>query len=223
MGRVRKPRGLGCGIPAYDRVVILRCTSKLLAVIGPALAAKPAPAPDAEDWYANLLWFDRRKCLLLTHAATLFSIFEPNVSAPGLRATGPLVSRLIERELACEGLPSAVFAGLEPRNLILAKTADGDVGAAWDSAAGVASDRQWLTLADLLSSDRPADALPVYLRAIEPLRSQTGHPVYQQVAAQLSKIQYCHQQLGTAPEFVAYLAALRADQKRKRNLIKLLD
>ena len=100
---------------------------------------------------------------------------------------------------------------------------DGDIGAAWDAAAGVASDRQWLTLADLISSDRPADALPVYLRAIEPLRSQTGDPVYQQVAALLSKIQYCHQQLGTAPEFAAYLAALRADQKRKRNLIKLLD
>jgi uncharacterized Zn finger protein len=100
---------------------------------------------------------------------------------------------------------------------------DGDVGAAWDAAAGIASDRQWLTLADLISGDRPADALPVYLRAIEPLRSQTGDPVYQQVAALLSKIQYCHQQLGTAPEFAAYLAALRADQKRKRNLIKLLD
>jgi uncharacterized Zn finger protein len=47
--------------------------------------------------------------------------------------------------------------------------------------------------------------------------------VYQQVAALLGKIQYCHQQLGTAPEFAGYLAALRADQKRKRNLINLLD
>ena len=54
--------------------------------------------------------------------------------------------------------------------------------------AGVASDRQWLTLADLISGDRPADALPVYLRAIEPLGSQTGDSVYQQVAALLSKI-----------------------------------
>jgi uncharacterized Zn finger protein len=61
------------------------------------------------------------------------------------------------------------------------------------------------------------------LRAIEPLRSQTGDPVNQQVAGLLRKIQDCHQQLGTAPEFAAYLAALRADQKRKRNLIKLLD
>ena len=60
---------------AYDQSVILRCTRRLLAVIGPTLVGEPAPAPDAEDWYANLVWFDRRKCLLLTHAATLFSIF----------------------------------------------------------------------------------------------------------------------------------------------------
>jgi len=100
---------------------------------------------------------------------------------------------------------------------------DGDVGAAWDAAAGVASERQWLTLADVLSSERPADALPVYLRAIEPLQSLTGDSVYQQVAALLIKIRDCHQRLGTAPQFAAYLAALRADQKRKRNLIKLLD
>ena len=266
------PADLRTHAPWISRIPELRGTQ----VIGPGLAAKPAPGPDGEDWYANLLWFDRRKCLLLTHAATLFSIFEANVSAPDLRATGPLVSRLIKRELACEGVPSAVFAGLEPQDLILARTADrsvlgcmndmaficrytialaaryeaigafgqalatrqnafdtgrtlasyralrdaagkagqweavreralqqlrsdaaasaapsragfgwsegpvwisaliddGDVGAAWDAAAGVASDRQWLTLADLISSDRPADALPVYLRAIEPLRSR---------------------------------------------------
>jgi hypothetical protein len=108
-------------------MVILRCTNKLLAVVGPALAAKPAPEPDAEDWYANLLWFDLRKCLMLTHSATLFSVFEADVSGPGLRAVGPLVNRLIRRELASEGLPSAVFAGLGPQDLILAKTADRSV------------------------------------------------------------------------------------------------
>jgi uncharacterized Zn finger protein len=100
---------------------------------------------------------------------------------------------------------------------------DGDGAAAWDAAAGIASERQWLTLADLLSSDRPADVLPIYLRAIEPLRSQTGDPVYQQFAALLVKIRDCHERLGTGPQFAAYLAALRADQKRKRNLIKLLN
>lgn len=107
--------------------MILRCTKKLLAVIGPKLAADPAPAPDAEDWYANLLRFDRRKCLLMTHSATLFTIFEPDVSAADLRATGRLVSRLIGRELRSESLPPGTFADLEPEKVILARIADRSV------------------------------------------------------------------------------------------------
>jgi hypothetical protein len=77
--------------------VILRCTRKLLAVLGAGQVADPAP--DGEDWYANLLWIDRRKCLLLTHAATLFSVFEPDVRATRLRDTHNVVTALIEREL----------------------------------------------------------------------------------------------------------------------------
>ena len=107
--------------------MILRCTKKLLAVIGPRLVTAPGPAPDVEDWYANLLWFDRRKCLLLTHSATLFTIFEPEVTAAGLRVTDRLVTRLIERELASEGLPAATLLGPEPVRVILAKTADRSV------------------------------------------------------------------------------------------------
>ena len=34
--------------------MILRCTRKLLTVLGSAVA-EPTPAPDPEDWYANLL------------------------------------------------------------------------------------------------------------------------------------------------------------------------
>jgi len=71
--------------------VILRCTRKLLVVIGSPVA-DPAPARDPEDWYANLLWFDQRKCLLLTHAATLFTIFEADVTASSLRATRKLLT-----------------------------------------------------------------------------------------------------------------------------------
>jgi len=107
--------------------VILRCTKKLLAIIGPSLAAEPAPAPNGEDWYANLLWFNGRKCLLLAHSATLFSIFEADVRAADLRATGLLVTRLIRRELRSEGLPPSTFADPDPERVILAKTADRSV------------------------------------------------------------------------------------------------
>jgi Domain of unknown function (DUF6933) len=104
--------------------VILRCTKKLLAVIGAGLVTDPGLMPDAEDWYANLLWLDRRKCLLLTHSATLFTIFEPDVTAASLRATDHLITRLIERELARESLPATTFHGPEPTRVTLATSAD---------------------------------------------------------------------------------------------------
>ena len=52
-----------------------------------------------------------RKCLLLTHSATLFTIFEADVTASGLRATRQLVTGLIGRELRREELPAGTFGG----------------------------------------------------------------------------------------------------------------
>ena len=101
--RRRRPAG------TYDRR-ILRCTKKRLHVIRPEQLA--TQGPDDEDWYANLLVLDRRKCLFLTHAGTLFTIFEPDVRASDLRATKNLVVELIERELLPESLPADVFGDL---------------------------------------------------------------------------------------------------------------
>ncbi|HEY5987020.1 MAG TPA: hypothetical protein VIV12_11690 [Streptosporangiaceae bacterium] len=107
--------------------MILRCTRKLLRLLGTDPVADPGPAPDAEDWYANLLWSGRRKCLLLTHASTLFSMFEADVRAADLRDTHQLVTRLIGRELAREGLPATTFGALGEQELIVARTADRSV------------------------------------------------------------------------------------------------
>jgi uncharacterized Zn finger protein len=103
---------------------------------------------------------------------------------------------------------------------------DGDADAAWSAAAelpGATSPAQWLRLADLVAAARPADALAVYRRLIEPLRSQTGDKVYEQAARLLRSARACHQALGTTAEFERYLALFRADQKRKPNLMRLLD
>jgi hypothetical protein len=105
--------------------VILRCTKKLLEVLRAGRVAEPAP--DVGDWYASLLWFDRRKCLLVTRAGTLFSVFEPGVRAARLRDTHRLITGLIERELRREGLPPGTFGNLRGHDLVLAKTADRSV------------------------------------------------------------------------------------------------
>jgi hypothetical protein len=105
--------------------VILRCTKKLLTLIGRRqLIDYP---PDGEDWYANLLWLSGRKCLLITHAATLFTVFEADVRTADLRDPGRLVTGLISRELQRERLPADTFGNPDPAGVILAKTADRSV------------------------------------------------------------------------------------------------
>ncbi|MEV1069773.1 SWIM zinc finger family protein [Streptomyces sp. NPDC050263] len=100
---------------------------------------------------------------------------------------------------------------------------DGDLDAAWREAAGGADDRQWQQLADLSRETRPADALAVYLRLVEPLKEPTGDRVYERMARLLLGARACHRVLGTEDEFTAYLAALRAELKRRRKLMAVLD
>lgn len=105
--------------------MVLRCTKKLLDVLRPPEVS--ALEPCDEDFYANLLVLAHRKCLLLTHAATLFSVFEPDVRAGQLRSTRDLVSVAVERELQEESLPTHTFGDMRNEELVIAKTADRSV------------------------------------------------------------------------------------------------
>jgi hypothetical protein len=64
---------------------------QLLAAIGPRPADAP-PDPDPEDWYANTMRLHGRTCLLLTHAATLFTVFRSSVVERP--ASGPMPARM---------------------------------------------------------------------------------------------------------------------------------
>jgi hypothetical protein len=83
------------------------------------------PSPD--DWYANLFWVQRRKCLLVTHAGTLFSVFTPAVRAASLRPLDAFVAPLVTRQLAAEGFPAAALGPLDCGQACIAKTADRQV------------------------------------------------------------------------------------------------
>ncbi|WP_244942810.1 hypothetical protein [Streptomyces inhibens] len=108
--------------------------------------------------------------------------------------------------------------------LIEALLDDGDAETAWETAPSVPTTlAQWVRLADAVREQHPADALPVYLRALTPLKQQTGHPAYERMTELLLSARACHRALGTEAEFTRYLADLRADQKRKRNLMRRLD
>jgi hypothetical protein len=89
--------------------VILRCTGKVLKLLGARPSALSTPDPSDDDWYLNLLWVEHRKCLLLVHAGTLFSVFASDIRKADLLPVGPAVVRLIQRELLNENLPSNMF------------------------------------------------------------------------------------------------------------------
>ena len=78
-------------------------------------------------------------------------------------------------------------------------------------------------VADAIAETCPADALRVYLDLIEPRTGQTGNANYATIADLLVAARRCHNILGTGDEFDDYLRELRLEQKRKRNLIALLD
>ncbi|MFI8367158.1 SWIM zinc finger domain-containing protein [Streptomyces sp. NPDC085466] len=101
---------------------------------------------------------------------------------------------------------------------------DEDVDAAWQAAVAHGThDDQWLTLADRSRTSRPADALAVYLRLAARLTGETGNRAYEQLVSLLLKIRDCHHRLGTPDDFTAYVTDLRVAQKRKRNLMRLMD
>jgi Domain of unknown function (DUF6933) len=105
--------------------VLLRCTARLRELLGEPTTEDRPVSPD--DWYVHLLWAQRRKCLLIAHAGTLFSVFAPNVRAAELRPLGAFVAPLIAVQLAAEGFPATTLGTLDPTRAAIAKTADRQV------------------------------------------------------------------------------------------------
>ncbi len=103
--------------------MVVRCTKKMLDLLGGRSLTLSELPPTDGDWYLNLLWIDRQKCLLLTHAGTLFSVFRAGVRSPDLRPLGTYLVEAIETELRAESLPTDTFSQLQPDTVQLAKTA----------------------------------------------------------------------------------------------------
>jgi hypothetical protein len=90
--------------------MIVRCTAKARALLDARQLAEPEPSDD--DWYVNLLWFDRRKCLLLAHVGTLFPVFVPDVRKADLTPVDLWLGNVVRRALGAEGLPGHVLGDL---------------------------------------------------------------------------------------------------------------
>jgi hypothetical protein len=107
--------------------VILRYTRKVLDLLGGRAVTLTEPPPADDDWYLNLLWVDGRKCLLLTHAGTLLSVFVAGVRKADLRPITLYVVKVVEAELRSESLPPDALGRLDPDAVRLSKTASRSV------------------------------------------------------------------------------------------------
>ena len=103
--------------------MILRCTSRLLDLIGVRPRDLAAADPSENDWYGHLLWIDRRKCLLFTHAGTMLSIFVPDVRKADVHAIAIVLVSQIATALAAEGLPPETLGPRDPGAVRLATSA----------------------------------------------------------------------------------------------------
>jgi hypothetical protein len=107
--------------------VLLRCTTRLLDLLGRRNVVIVEDPPGEDDWYANVLWIDRRKRLLLTHAGTLFPVFVADIRTGDLRPPGPFIATQVEVALTDENLPTRLLGPLDPDALRIARTASRSV------------------------------------------------------------------------------------------------
>ena len=83
--------------------MLICCTLKLLKELKTPITTNPDPA--SESWHANLLRIDRRKCVLLTHDKTLYSIFLPALRKPDFAYFTDLFQQHLFKTLRLDGFP----------------------------------------------------------------------------------------------------------------------
>lgn len=174
-------------------------------------SARPDPSATAQ-WLADRL---------LDDASGLYDL-DPADYREVLGDTG----RARLREPAEQGFRQRPKGWAEQHLLERSARADGDLDEVirvW-SADLPASGTTHLRIAEeLTAAGGPADALAVYRRRIDALAVRTGNGTYEAIADLLEAARACHRSLGTEADFTACVAELRAAQRRKRNLLKILD
>ncbi len=107
--------------------VLLRCTARLLKLMGARSGVLVEAEAGVDDWYANVFIVQRRKCLLLVHADTLFPVLAADVRVGQLDHLGVFVAGLVVDALASEGLAGTALGPTDPGGVRVARTASRSV------------------------------------------------------------------------------------------------
>ena len=112
--------------------MILRCTAKLLKELGASKADLADNIPQDQplnEWYANLFFIVRKKCVIFTNTATLFTFIVFDVDRSQIRDIGNLFRKGLGCALLDEDFDGTLIQRLVDRccDVHLAKTRDKSV------------------------------------------------------------------------------------------------
>jgi len=82
---------------------LIRCTQKLLKELRVQPSEAESDLGSIGGWHANLLRFERRKCVLFTNDQTLYSIFVPALKRPDFEHLDEVFRQSLFRRLRIEG------------------------------------------------------------------------------------------------------------------------
>ena len=120
-------------------MTVIHCTQKLLKELGNPALCDPVNllSNSLESWYANLLRFHRKKCILFTNEKTLYSFLVPNVLKADLKKLETIFLINLSYNLKYEGFPPDVIKQFTQKHqeICFAKTTNrGVIGSMVDFA-----------------------------------------------------------------------------------------
>jgi len=99
-----------------------------------------------------------------------------------------------------------------------------DAEAAWlEAQEGGCATELWLELADRRAPDHPDDALAVWRAQVERAIARKDKSGYREAVRLIERIAHTLATLGREGELAAYVEGVRAEHRRKRSLLSLLD
>ncbi len=86
-------------------MAILRCTKKLLTELKTKPSEETTSYDEVGSWHANILRVDRRKCVLFTHDATLYSFLITELKKPQFENFREVFRQNLFKKLLWENFP----------------------------------------------------------------------------------------------------------------------
>jgi hypothetical protein len=164
----------------------IRCTNRLLKELGTKTTIALAQPSGLSDWHANLLWFDRKKCVLFTNDLTLYSFLIHMVKKPLSAGFGELFRLGLLKSLMSDGLDNPQVRRMlgSQGSIIITKTNSRSILGSMNDLAFqikcIVHSKGGLAIADLFEINRQMNETPMsaikYNVGIEELRRRLVEP-----------------------------------------------